>query len=72
MVLAIGKRDIALVRQQQLLRPIFIDHVPAIVRRGGRPVDYIDCTEFRAVGSIRVSDGASIRLASLSNCIESS
>ena len=60
-VLAIGKRDIALVRQQPLLRPVFIDHVPAIVRRGGRPVDYIHCTELGAVRAVSVSNATSIR-----------
>ena len=36
MVLSIRQSDVALFRQQQLLRVVFIDHIPAIVRRGGR------------------------------------
>ena len=36
MVLAVSQGDIALFRQQQLLRTVFIDHIAAIVRRGGR------------------------------------
>ena len=36
MVLAVSQGDITLFRQQQLLRAVFIDHIPAIVCRGGR------------------------------------
>ena len=36
MVLAVSQGDITFFRQQQLLRAVFIDHIAAIVRRGGR------------------------------------
>ena len=36
MVLAVSQGDIALFRQQVFLRAVFIDHIAAIVSRGGR------------------------------------
>ena len=47
-------------RQQQLLRSVFIDHIPAVVSRSGRTVYYMQRAEFSSVGGVQVSDGTAI------------
>ena len=54
MVLSIRQSNITLFRQQQLLRAVFIDHIPAIVRCGGRTACLMHRAKLCAVGSIRV------------------
>ena len=54
MVLAVSQGDIALFRQQVFLRAVFIDHIAAIVRRGGRTSCLMHRAKLCAVGSIRV------------------
>ena len=54
MVLAVSQGDIALFRQQVFLRAVFIDHIAAIVRCGGRTACLMHRAKLCAVGSIRV------------------
>ena len=54
MVLAVSQGDIALFRQQVFLTAVFIDHIAAIVRRGGRTTCLMHRAQLCAVGSIRV------------------
>ena len=49
--------DVPFFRQQQLLRSVFIDHIPAVVSRSGRTVYYMQRAEFSSVGGVQVSDG---------------
>ena len=60
-VLAVGQGDISRFCQQQLLHTVFIDHVAAIVRCGGRTVDDMLRAELGSVGGIGVFNGASVR-----------
>ena len=54
MVLAVSQGDITFFRQQQLLRAVFIDHIAAIVRRGGRTSCLMHRAKLCAVGCIRI------------------
>ena len=59
-VLAVGQSEVTGFRQQQLLHTVFIDHVAAIVRCGGRTVDDMLRAELGSVGGIGVFNGASV------------
>ena len=61
MVLAVGQGKVSGFRQQQLLHTVFIDHVAAIVRCGGRTVDDMLRAELGSVGCISVFNGTSVR-----------
>ena len=52
--------DVPFFRQQQLLRSVFIDHIPAVVSRSGRTVYYMYRAEFSTVSCIQVCDGITI------------
>ena len=54
MVLAVSQGDITFFRQQQLLRAVFIDHIPAIVRRGGRTSCLMHRAKLCAVSRIQI------------------
>ena len=54
MVLAVSQGDVAFFCQQVFLAAVFIDHIPAIVRCGGRTACLMHRAKLCAVGSIRV------------------
>ena len=54
MVLAVSQGDIALFRQQVFLRAVFIDHIAAIVRRGGRTSCLMHRAKLCAVSRIQI------------------
>ena len=54
MVLSIRQSNITLFRQQQLLRAVFIDHIPAIVRRGDRTACLMHCAQLRTISRIQI------------------
>ena len=54
MVLSIRQSDVALFRQQQLLRAVFIDHIPAIVRRGDRTACLMHCAQLCTISRIQI------------------
>ena len=47
-------------RQQQLLASVFIDHIPAVVRCGGRTVYHMHRAELSSASCVQVGDGTSI------------
>ena len=55
MVLAVSQGDIALFRQQVFLRAVFIDHIAAIVSRGGRTSCFMHRAQLCAVSCIQIS-----------------
>ena len=52
MILAVAQSNIALIGQQQLPNTVLIDHVSAIVRRGGSTACLMDSFQLRAVGTV--------------------
>ena len=54
MVLSIRQSNITLFRQQQLLRAVFIDHIPAIVCRGGRTACLMHRAQLCTVSRIQI------------------
>lgn len=60
MVPAIGKRDVTFLRQQHFRAAVFIDHIPAIVRRPGRSSDVADRAELHPVRTVDMGDGTAV------------
>ena len=56
----IGQVHTTLFRQQQLLDAIFIDHIAAVILRGGCTIDNMHRTEFRSIRRIAISDGTAV------------
>ena len=54
MVLAVSQGDIALFRQQVFLTAVFIDHIAAIVRRGGRTSCLMHRAQLCAIRRIQI------------------
>ena len=54
MVLAVSQGDITLFRQQVFLRAVFIDHIAAIVCRGGRTPYFMHRAQLRAISRIQI------------------
>ena len=54
MVLVVSQGDITLFRQQQLLASVFIDHIPAIVRCGGRTACLMHRAKLCAIRCIQI------------------
>ena len=54
MVFIIRQSNITLFRQQQLLRAVFIDHIPAIVRCGGRTACLMHRAKLCAIRCIQI------------------
>lgn len=62
-VVIIGAVDqiyLTLVVQQAFGRPVFIDYVAAVVSRSGCTINYMRCSQLRAIGTIHVADGVTI------------
>ena len=59
-ILAVGKGDVALFGDQELLDAVFIDHIAAVVRCYGGAACLMNGAELRAVRSIGVRDGAAV------------
>ena len=59
-ILAVTQSNITLISQQQLLNTVLIDHVSAIVRRGGSAACLMDSFQLCAVGCIGIGDGAAV------------
>jgi hypothetical protein len=57
---AVGQIYLTLVVQQAFGRPVFIDHVAAVVSRGGYTIYYMRCSQLGAIGTIHVADGATV------------
>ena len=57
---AVGQIYLTLVVQQAFGRPVFIDHVAAVVSRSGCTINYMRCSQLRAIGTIHVADGVTI------------
>ena len=60
MILAVAQSNIALIGQQQLPNTVLIDHVSAIVRRGGSAACLMDSFQLCAVGCISIGNRATI------------
>ena len=60
-VFFIREGDIPFLRQQVLWRAIFIDHIPAVIRCGGRTAYLVHNSQLGAVSCIGVGNGTSIR-----------
>ena len=60
MILAVTQSNITLISQQQLLNTVLIDHVSAIVRRGGSAACLMDSFQLCAVGCISIGNRATI------------
>ena len=43
-ILAVAQSNIAFFRQQKLLHSVFIDHISAVIRRGGSAAYLMDCS----------------------------
>ena len=54
MVLAVSQSNITLFRQQVFLASVFIDHIPAIVCRGGRTPYFMNRAKLCAVCRIQI------------------
>ena len=60
MVLAVSQGDIALFRQQVFLTAVFIDHIAAIVRRGGRTTCLMHRAQLCAIRCIQIGYRVSV------------
>ena len=60
MVLAVAQSNIAFIGQQQLLNTVLIDHVSAIVRRGGSAACLMDSFQLCAVGTISIGNRTTV------------
>ncbi len=60
MILAVTQSNITLFGKQQLLNTVLIDHVSAIVRRGGSAACLMDSFQLCAVGCISIGNRATI------------
>ena len=56
----IGQVHTTLFRQQQLLDAIFIDHIAAVILRGGCTADCMHRSKLCTVGCIAISDGTAV------------
>ena len=54
MILAVGQSNVALFRQQVFLASVFIDHIPAIVCRGGRTTCLMHRAKLCTVSRIQI------------------
>ena len=60
MILAVAQSNIAFIGQQQLLNTVLIDHVSAIVRRGGSAACLMDSFQLCAVGTISIGNRTTV------------
>ena len=60
MILAVTQSNITLISQQQLLNTVLIDHVSAIVRRGGSAACLMDSFQLCAVGTISIGNRTTV------------
>ena len=60
LILAVAQSNIAFIGQQQLLNIVLIDHVSAIVRRGGSAACLMDSVQLCAVGTISIGNRTTV------------